>query len=213
MTRVVIADDHSIILSGIGAILEDSEFEVAGAFRNGKAVLDAIGKLKPDMLVIDLAMPERSGIEILRWLRSRGDAMPVILLSADIPDQALAEALRLSVNGIVLKDGAQDMLLDCLRAVVAGRRWIDQQLIDKALELAVDEHNRPRNPFDSLTARERTVSDLVANGLRNREIARELGITEGTVKVYLHRIYEKLDVSSRTELALAVRDRLHQHRR
>ena len=82
-----------------------------------------------------------------------------------------------------------------------------------ALEQRVDEHNRPRNPFDSLTARERTVSDLVANGLRNREIARELGITEGTVKVYLHRIYEKLDVSSRTELALAVRDRLHQHRR
>lgn len=212
MTRVVLADDHPIVLSGIEAILEGSTFEVVGAFRSGKAALDSLAGLRPDMLIVDLAMPDRSGIEILRTLRSRGNMMPVVLLSAEIPDQALADALRLGVNGIVLKDGAQDLLVECLRGVAAGRRWIDQQLIDKALELAVDADSRPRDPLDSLTARERTVADLVANGMRNREIARELGITEGTIKVYLHRIYEKLDVGNRTELALLVRDRLRQHR-
>lgn len=205
MKSVLIADDHPIVLSGVEAILRDTSFMVVATATNGTEVLEALPTARPDILVLDLNMPERSGIDVLRTLRSRGDMRPVVLMTASLGDDALIEAIKLGVSGILLKDGAHDMLVHCLEDVRAGRRSIDNRLLDRALDLSMDGEGSS-NPINSLTKRERTIAELTSHGLRNREIATELGMTEGTVKVYLHRIYGKLSVSSRTELAILIKD-------
>ena len=205
MTRLLIADDHPFLIAGIESVLRDTEFEIVGSVTNGQAALDAVPALRPDILLLDVAMPLRTGVDVLRTLRSRGDRHPVVLLTASLDDRELLEALELKVEGIVLKEGAQDLLLDCLRAVALGGRWIEPQLLHHALEL--QQNGASSSPLSSLTPRERAISGLVAQGMRNRDIGNELGMTEGSVKVYLHRIYEKLGVNNRTELALVAQDR------
>ena len=121
-------------------------------------------------------------------------------LDAEIDDLRLYAAVRAEVNGIVLKNGAEDALIGCLDTVMAGGRAIDPDLVDRALRLSLD--GGPRDAFATLTPRERQIAQLVAEGLRNREIAERLTMSEGTVKVYLHAIYKKLGVENRTSLAM-----------
>jgi two-component system nitrate/nitrite response regulator NarP len=206
MTRVLIADDHPIMLSGIEAILRDSEFSVVAKLTDGAAVLEALSTTRPEILILDVQMPERTGLDVLRTLRSRGDQRPVVLLTASLDDSGLLEAIQLGVNGIILKDGAQSLLLRCLEDVRNGRRWIEKSLLERALEISMGGGAETRDGLQSLSNRERAIVGLVAQGIRNRDVASELGITEGTVKVYLHRIYEKLGVTNRTELAIYARD-------
>jgi two-component system nitrate/nitrite response regulator NarP len=204
MKRVLIADDHPFILAGLESILRDGDYRIVGTASRGDTALDALPTLRPDILILDVNMPGRSGVEVLRTLRSRGDNRPVILLTAHVEDKVLLEVLALGVQGFLLKDGAQSRLLECLDAVARGGRWIEQSLLQRALDLSIK--GGGSSPFDALTEREKAIAALVAQGLRNKEAASELGMTEGTVKVYLHRIYEKLGVGSRTELALLARD-------
>ena len=206
MTRILIADDHRIIVSGLEAILRDTEFEVVGTVEDGSQVAEAVRSLAPDILILDVRMPRCSGIDALRDLRGRGSDLPVALLTAELEDGELAEAVRLGVNGIVLKDAAHSLLLPCLRALGEGRRWIDEALLRRASELDGDGGEAP-DPLGTLNPRERAIASLVAQGLRNRDIAAELDMNEGTVKVYLYRIYKKLGLGSRTELAIRLRDR------
>lgn len=200
--RILIADDHPIIVAGVEALLRGSDYSVVAQARDGAELLDAIATARPDILIVDVQMPERSGIDVLRILRSRGDLRPVILLTASLGDARLLEAIQLGVNGIVLKEGAHHLLFDCLDAVRSGGRWIDRALMDRALDRALADPSSREGAFAALTTWERAVVSLVAQGRRNKEIAAELGITEGTVKVYLHRIYERIGVTNRTELAL-----------
>jgi two-component system, NarL family, nitrate/nitrite response regulator NarL len=201
MTRLLIADDHPFIIAGLEAILGDSTFQIVAKAADGEAVLDAVAETNPDILVLDVAMPKRSGIDVLRSLRSRGDKRPVVLLTASLDDNVLLEALELGVNGIVLKEGAQNLLVECLTAVRQGKRWIQPGLLERARQA----EEGGGDLLAALAPRERGIVALVAQGLRNREIGAELGMTEGTVKVYLHRIYEKLGVGNRTELAMLVK--------
>jgi two-component system nitrate/nitrite response regulator NarP len=205
MTRVLIADDHPIMLSGIEAILRDSEYRVVATASNGADALAALPEARPDIMILDVRMPERGGIDVLRTLRSRGDQRPVVLLTADLDDDQLLEAIGLGVSGILLKDGAQNLLLTCLGEVRRGGRWIEKSLLERALEIKMKPEASP-DGLGALSPREKAVAALVARGLRNRDVAAELGLSEGTVKVYLYRIYEKLGVSNRTELALYARD-------
>lgn len=194
--RVLIVDDHPMIRSAVTMLLEGSAFEVGATADSAEAAIDAIRDENPDVVILDLAMPGASGIEVLRQMRAGGDRRPVVILTAAIDDYRLGEALALKVDGIVMKNNDPAFLLDCLEAVRAGRRWLDPDLELRAAELG----SRP--PRIALSPRERKVVALVAQGLRNREVAAELGVTEGTVKVYLHSIFDKLGVASRTELAL-----------
>lgn len=206
MTRVLVAEDDPLTLSGISMLLDKTNFEVVATVNTGTAALDALPKARPDMLILDNSMPERTGLDVLRTLRHRGDNRSVILLTGGINDQATKEAMQLGVDGIVIKSTAPRDLLTCLETVVQGRRWLDQEVMQRAMQLAMSP-DAPRDPLKALSARERAVASLAQRGLRNKEIADELGLTEGTVKVHLHKVFEKLGLRGRTELILLAQDR------
>jgi two-component system nitrate/nitrite response regulator NarP len=202
MTKVLLADDHPIVLSGIEALLKGTQYTVVAKVRDGFSVLEELPKSRPDILVLDVNMPQRSGVDVLRTLRSRGDQRPIVLLTAEMASERAIETMQLGVSGLVLKDTAPELLLTCLDAVSEGRRWIDRGVLQSALDSALDDKGSGAGPLAALSGKERAVVGLVAQGLRNKEIAGELGVTEGTVKVHLHKIYEKLNVTNRTELAI-----------
>ena len=205
MTRILVADDHPVVLSGIEAILRDTPYQVVGTAATGSAALEALPTLRPDIVILDVRMPDQSGIDVVRTMRSRSDDRPIVLLTASLTDQLLIEAIELGVQGIVLKEGAQHLLVRCLDEVAAGKKWIARELLQQALALKMGDGG-PAAGLRSLTPRERAISAQVARGKRNREIAEALGISEGTVKIHLHRVYEKLGVANRTELAVLARD-------
>ena len=199
MTKILLADDHPMIRTAIDVLLRDTDFEIVGTAATGAEALRQIDELDPDILLLDLQMPGGSGMEVLRKVRGDGRRLRVVLLTAAIDDPSLLEARALNADGMVLKNSDPAYLLECLERVRRGRSWIDPELAERATEIAerLDSSERP-----SLAPRERQLIKCVAKGLRNREIAKQLGVTEGTVKVYLHSVFEKLGVSNRTELAI-----------
>lgn len=202
MKRLVVADDHPFLRAGVEAVLRGSEFEIAAFAGNGEEALAAIAREDPDIVVLDLSMPRMGGIEVLEDLRARGDRRRVVLLAAHVGDLDLLAAMKNQVDGIVLKEGAENALIDALRQVAVGRRALSPHLRERASALAKD---GPRaGPMERLTPAERRVAEAVALGLRNREIAARLGNSEGTVRVVLHGIYQKLGVDNRTELAIMI---------
>lgn len=206
MTKILVAEDDPLTLAGIEILLDKTNFEIVATVKTGVAALDALASARPDMLVLDNGMPERTGLDVLRTLRSRGDNRPVILLTGGINDQVSKEAMQLGVNGIVIKSTAPRDLLTCLETVVQGRRWLDQEVMQRAMDLAMSPETS-RDPLEGLSGRERAVASLAQRGLRNKEIADELGLTEGTVKVHLHKVFEKLNLRSRTDLILLAQER------
>ena len=198
MTRVLLADDHPMIRTALEAMLRDTDYEIVGTAASGAEALQEIARLRPDILLLDLQMPGGTGMDVLRAIRSGNQPLRVILLTAAIDDSALLEAKALGVQGIVLKNADPAYLLDCLDRVRHGRNWIDPDLADRVKILA----KAKRAGAKPLPPRERQLIGFVRKGLRNREIAEQLGVTEGTVKAYLHAVFDKLGVSSRTELAI-----------
>jgi two-component system nitrate/nitrite response regulator NarP len=199
MTRVLLADDHPMIRTALEVLLRDTSYELAGIAGTGEAALAELDRLDPDILLLDLQMPGGNGMDVLRRVRAAKKPVKVILLTAAIDDHALLEAKALKVQGMVLKNSDPAYLLDCLDSVRLGRNWIDPELAQRISERA---RAGKRSAHRALAPRERQLVDFVRRGLRNREIAAELGVTEGTVKAYLHAVFEKLGVSSRTELAI-----------
>jgi DNA-binding NarL/FixJ family response regulator len=206
MTRLIVADDHPLMLEGVVALFAGTEFEVAARCLDGEQAREAILELKPDIAILDLRMPRISGLDLLREARAAGWATRIVLLTAEIQPEPILEAVRAKVDGVVLKGSGAELLLTCVRRVSAGERWIDRDAMSDVLAKLADDEPAETGA-SALTARETDVARLVAQGRRNKEIARELGISEGTVKMHLHNLYEKLSVTSRTELALLARDR------
>jgi two-component system nitrate/nitrite response regulator NarP len=201
MYRILLADDDPLTRAGIKMLLSDTAFEVVCEVGDGASVLEELPKARPDLLLLDFDMPERNGVEVLQTLRERNDKRGVILLTGRIPDRRVYEAMQIGLNGLVIKASAPQNLVTCLEAVAAGRRWIDHEILQRAMEISLSPE--AGDPFAALTARERAIAALVVRGLRNQEVASELGIGESTVKVHLHNIFRKLDISSRTELVIA----------
>ena len=195
--RLLLADDHPMIRAAIDVLLRGSGFELVGMAGTGEATLEAVERLRPDILLLDLQMPDGNGLDVLRRLKAAKSPVRIVMLTAGIDDSALLEAKALKVHGIVLKNSDPAFLLDCLESVRDGRSWFDPELAKRVRQLASGSSRRI-----PLAPRERQLIGFVRKGLRNREIASELGVTEGTVKVYLHAIFEKLGVGNRTELAI-----------
>jgi two-component system nitrate/nitrite response regulator NarP len=197
--RLLLADDHPMIRTAIEVLLRDTAYEIVGATASGGETRDALDKLKPDILLLDLQMPDGTGMDVLRQLPVKRTSPRVVILTAAIDDASLMEARSLGVSGMVLKSSDPAYIIDCLDRVSRGGQWIDPELADRVQELS-DTFGSSGRP--ALAPRERQLVRFVRQGLRNREIAQQLGVTEGTVKVYLHAVFDKLGVSNRTELAI-----------
>ncbi len=203
MIRLLIADDHPIVLKGIEGLFAADAFQVTGTFTDGAAAMAQIEAGVCDIAVVDLHMPGLSGLEILRRSRELDLPARIVILTSSIDDDDLVEAIRLKADGLVLKETAASLLVTCVQTVAAGGQWIDRDAMGRALlRLSAPQPAAA----GKLTAREADVARSVALGLRNKEIAEKASISEGTVKMHLHNIYEKLGIGSRTELAIYVRD-------
>ena len=198
MTRVLMVDDHPMIRTAIDVLLRDTAYEICGTASSVGEAVEQLEVTRPDILLLDLQMPDGNGMEVVRKLRASDAAPAIVILTAAVDDISLLEARSLGVAGMVLKNSDPAYLLECLDQVRDGSSWIDPELSAREEQLSGSTgKHRP-----SLAPRERQLVRFVRQGLRNREIAAELGVTEGTVKVYLHNIFDKLNVNSRTELAV-----------
>jgi len=202
MISVVVADAHALIRAGIAAVLSASRFQIVAAVATGAEALAAIETHDPAIVVLGIAMPGMDGVEALQTLRAGKDLRTIVMLVDEISDHQLLAVMRAGVQGIVSKGGDETELLAALEKASRGQKAIPAALLQRARDLAVEPD--AANPLQRLTVREQSIVRLVAQGLKNREIGAQLGIGEGTVKVYLHTIYHKLGVANRTTLARLV---------
>jgi two-component system, NarL family, nitrate/nitrite response regulator NarL len=201
--RLVLVDDHPIVLQGLAQLFQrEADFEVLACCPDGASALAAVYRHHPDVLLMDLRMPGQSGIDVLRALSARRAACRSVLLTAVVSDREVMEAVKLGVKGIVLKESPPDVLVDCVRRVHRGEQWIEREAVTRALHHVLEREEAARAAGETLTPREIEIVRMVAQGLRNKAIADRLCISEGTVKVHLHNVYEKLGVDGRLELVL-----------
>lgn len=204
MSKLVIVDDHPIFLDGLAHFLNANGHEILGFARNIEDAVELIDRVSPEIVVLDVSMKDGGGPKILSELRAAGNTVPAIFLTVSIrPDQTLA-AIEMGVNGIVLKERDPEELLACIAKVEAGENSVDPDIMNEALRYSIMVRNNRPPPVDHLTEREREISNLIRAGLRNRVIAEKCGLTEGTVKVHLHSIFQKLGVKSRAELIVSM---------
>jgi len=205
--RVVIADDHPIVLEGLAQLFAlEKDFEVVERCHDGEEALDAVERLNPDVLVLDVRMPKIDGLGVLRELAARKSPTRVVLLTAEITDNEVLDAVRLGVSSIVLKEKASQTLLQAARAASRGEQQLDDRSVRRALDHLLRREAGVAAARRVLTSRELEIVRMLAAGLRNKQIAEKLSITEGTVKIHLHSIYGKLGVSGRVELMIYARE-------
>jgi DNA-binding NarL/FixJ family response regulator len=199
--RLVLADDHRLVLSGLELFLrQEPDFEVLTCCYDGLETLQVVRQLRPDVLILDLCMPGKDGLAVLREIHEAEIPTRVVLLTAAMDEDNLLEAMRLGVSGVVLKEMTVPLLIQCIRKVYAGDQWLERRLIGRVVEKMLRREAGAREIAKILTPREIEIVRLVASGLRNKQIADKLTISEGTVKIHLHRSYEKLHVDSRVAL-------------
>jgi DNA-binding NarL/FixJ family response regulator len=203
---IAIADDHPVVRRGLVQFFaEEEDLSVVAECSDGGAALEAVREHRPDILILDLRMPRGDGISVLQRLQSMPNAPRVIVLAGDISDADVVEVMRLGAKGIVLKELAPTLLVQCIRKVAAGGLWFERESAGRVMEKLIQDKSRDGSR-DLLTPRERDIVRMVASGLSNRELSERLFITEGTVKSHLHAIYEKLGLKSRLQLAAHARE-------
>ena len=208
MIRLVLVDDHPIILDGLAHLFAGhTDLAVVARCVDGQEALDAVRKHQPDILVLDLRLPVLDGLSVLRAIREERLPVQTLVLTAAIDDDDVVDAIRLGARGLVLKESAPTDLIRCIRQVHAGGQSIPERYLSRTLDALVRREAGLKDMRSSLTPREIDIVRLVALGRRNKGIARELGITEGTVKIHLHNIYRKLQVTSRVALTLMAQDK------
>jgi len=199
-TRVVIADRHPIVLQGISSVLATQhDFAIVASCDEGAACIEAIRLLVPDIVLLDVAMPDISGPEVLALLNSESLGTRVVFFTALAEDRELTGLVAEGAHAVLTKDAKPEMLVDVLRQVAQGQRL--SPLAATNQEVGQESQASEEKSPTQLTDRERQIMRLVSEGLSNKEIGRRLNIAEGTIKVHLHHIFQKLDISNRTVLA------------
>ena len=198
LIRIVIADDHAIFRDGLRRLLAtQADFQVLAEASDGKEAIALAAELKPDVLLLDLAMPRVPGMEVLRELARQEVPVRIILLTAGIQPFAVTTALQLGARGIVLKASPPELLLKSIRSVCEGQFWVGSEPVTSWAR-----SGQPNTGGFGLTQREIEIIAAIKEGNSNREIASKLAISEETVKRHLSNIYGKLGVNSRLELAV-----------
>jgi two-component system nitrate/nitrite response regulator NarL len=208
---IVVADDHPVVLHGLVTLLgDDKRFKIVASCTNGAEAIAAIRNFAPDLALLDIRMPHPNGLEVLKIVIYERLRTRVIFLAASPSDNEVIAAAAGGAFGIMLKESAPDTLISCLQAVAAGQTWLPAELVEGALERTKAHRAHVATVENMLTHREREVMLRVADGLSNKEVGNQLNISEGTVKIHLHKIYQKVGVTNRTTLAnfaIAYRDR------
>jgi two-component system nitrate/nitrite response regulator NarL len=209
--RILVADDHAIFREGLRKLVGGSDdVQIVGEASNGNECIKMIVELKPDILLLDLLMPEKDGLGVLGEINFESVSTRVIVLTASDDDRDVIRAMRLGARGVVLKQSASDLLLKSIRKVHEGEVWLDNRItadVIEAFKRSAEAGQRHEKPV--LSDREMEIVQLVAQGFGNREIGEKLFISEQTVKNHVHNIFDKLGLSARLELALyAIHHRL-----
>ena len=203
MIRLVLADDHPLVLKGLAQLCrEEPDFEVVAECTDGLEAVAAVRGRHPDVLVLDLRMPRVTGLDVLAQLQEDAVRPPVVLLTANLTDDEVLQAMRLGVRGVVLKEMAPALLVQCIRKVHAGGQWLEKESVGRALDRMLKQEEAHQRIQNLLTAREFEVLKLVISGLSNADVADRLCVSEGTVKSHLHTIYDKLELRGRMQLML-----------
>jgi DNA-binding NarL/FixJ family response regulator len=203
MITAILADDHPIVRQGLRALLEGSGCRVVGEADDGLVALDLVARLRPDVALVDLTMPGLGGLEVVRRLRRDAPETRAIVLSQHADEPYVLEALRGGAAGYILKSSATAHLVDAIRSVVAGRRYLCPPLADRAIDayLALAEgEQQPPDRYALLTAREREVLHLAAEGHSNAEIGDRLAISPRTAETHRTNLQRKLGLKSQTDL-------------
>ncbi len=205
--RILLADDHPIFRDGLKRLLEaESGLKVIAEASNGAEAVKLVKLHKPDLLLLDLSMPQQTGIEAIRELGSLGASVRIILLTAAVEKSQIVEALQLGARGVVLKDSATQLLIQAVRVVMAGEYWVGREQVSNLVQylrtLMQTTAQEARQRKFGLTPRELEIVSAVVAGFANKEIAEHFKISEDTVKHHLSNIFDKLGVSTRLELAL-----------
>ncbi len=203
--KVLLIDDHALFRSGLEGLLEQRGIEVAAAVGDGNRGLQLAADLDVDIILLDLRMPETGGMEVLRKIRERSIKTPVVMLTTSSDERDLVESLRVGAQGYLLKEMEPDDLVVALRDIVDGKTVVAPGLtavLAKVVQQGESASGVAPSPFDDLTPREREILCHLSEGQSNKVIARNLGISDGTVKLHVKSILRKLDVHSRVEAAV-----------
>ncbi len=206
---IMITDDHSMIREGLKSLLElDDDIKVIAEAVDGRDCLDKLDVYKPDILLLDINMPNMNGLDVLKELKARKSKVKVLVLTVHNETEYLMKAVDIGINGYVLKDSESAELKKAIRAIMDGETYIQPSLIP-ALNAKRLERNEDEEKIDSLTRRELEVLKLLAIGMYNKEVAEKLEISERTVKNHVSNIFKKLEVTDRTQAAVfAIRNNL-----
>jgi two-component system nitrate/nitrite response regulator NarL len=200
--RVVIADRHPVVLQGLTKLLgPQSGFNIVACCSDGTHCIEAIRSLVPDIAILDISMPGLTGLEILAIAASESLSTRLVFFTASVEDHELVVSAAAGAYGVILKDVAPEILLRSLRQIADGHRLLPLLPPDQVVPRAQNNIAITENVLAVLTDRERQIMRLVSEGLSNKEIGRRLNISDGTIKVHLHNIYQKLEISNRTVLA------------
>lgn len=203
--ELMFADPHPVMLDGLDSVFRhEAGFSVCSSVQDGEAAWHAIQRLRPHIVIHELDLPKRDGLSLIRAIRSDGlHTIPVVFTSA--ARQHIADAKELGVLGLIGKDKPRETLLECVRSVLRGQPWLDAHLPGEPQDAVVSQSSLSVN-HSVLTAREWSVAKLVVEGLPNKRIAHRLNISEGTAKLHLHHIYQKLQCPGRMALLLYMKD-------
>ena len=201
--RVIIIDDHALFRDGLKGLLEQRSIDVAGVAADGKAGIELAKKIQPDIILLDLRMPELGGLDVLPALRKELPNIPVVMLTTSNDESDLIKALRSGAQGYLLKDMEPEELVAALRDIEKGKNVVAADLTDALARMVQGETPLDdEGPFKELTPRETEILCLLAEGQSNKLIARNLGISDGTVKLHVKAILRKLSIHSRVEAAV-----------
>ena len=197
--KILIADDHTVVRDGLSAMLErQRDFTVVGEAKNGQEAVESARSLRPNIILMDLRMPELDGVEAMRQIRSQDGDVNFIVLTTFDTDEYIFDAIEAGAKGYLLKDSSREELFNAIRTVHSGKSLIEPgvatRLLDRFAQLS-----QQSSPVDVLSDRELEVLRLMANGAANKAIADDLSISESTVKTHVANIFQKLEVSGRTD--------------
>ncbi|HXG41465.1 MAG TPA: response regulator transcription factor [Dehalococcoidia bacterium] len=199
--KVLLADDHAVVRSGLRALLAaEPDLKVVGEAASGREAVEKAETLRPDVVVMDISMPDMDGLEATRLLRERGVPAQVVILTVHGDDEYLFRALEAGASGYVVKSASDTDLLQAIRLAARGQAFLYPSAVRRVLSQYLQGRQRPGRPPDDLSPRELEVLRLTAAGYTNQEIARQLFISPKTVDTYRQRIMEKLGLQRRSEL-------------